>query len=108
MSSGGAGGARQRARLTALIRGRVQMVGFRIFAEQAVAQIERGENTEITGWVRNLPDGASVEVVAEGERAALELLLAELQIGPPSAIVREAQPTWSKASNDLEPFALRY
>ena len=98
----------QRARLTALIRGRVQMVGFRIFAEQAVAQIERDENTEITGWVRNLPDGASVEIVAEGERAALDLLLAELEIGPPSAIVREAQAAWGEASDDLEPFELRY
>lgn len=98
----------QRARLTALIRGRVQMVGFRIFAEQTVAQIERDENTEITGWVRNLPDGASVEIVAEGERAALDLLLSELEIGPPSAIVREAQAAWSKASDDLEPFELRY
>ena len=101
-------GSVQRARLTALIRGRVQMVGFRIFAEQAVGQIERDENTEITGWVRNLPDGASVEIVAEGERAALDLLLAELEIGPPSAIVREAQAAWGKASGDLEPFELRY
>ena len=108
MSSSAPGGPRQRARLTALIRGRVQMVGFRIFAEQAVGQIERDENTEITGWVRNLPDGASVEIVAEGERAALDLLLAELEIGPPSAIVREAQAAWDKASDDLEPFALRY
>ena len=108
MSSSAPSGPRPRARLTALIRGRVQMVGFRIFAEQVVAQIERDENTEITGWVRNLPDGASVEIVAEGERAALDLLLAELQIGPPSAIVREAQAAWSEASDDLEPFALRY
>ena len=98
----------QRVRLTALIRGRVQMVGFRIFAEQAVGQIERDENTEITGWVRNLPDGASVEIVAEGERAALDLLLSELEIGPPSAIVREAQAAWGEASDDLEPFELRY
>ena len=101
-------GAAQRARLTALIRGRVQMVGFRIFAEQAVAQIEREENTEITGWVRNLPDGATVEIVAEGDRAALNLLLAELEIGPPTAIVRETQPTWSEPANNLDPFALRY
>ena len=101
-------GAAQRARLTALIRGRVQMVGFRIFVEQAVAQIERDENTEITGWARNLPDGATVEIVAEGDRAALNLLLAELEIGPPTAIVRETQPTWSKPANNLDPFALRH
>lgn len=97
-----------RARLAAQIQGRVQMVGFRVFAEQAVARIEREGNTEITGWVRNCPDGATVEVVAEGEREALQRLLDELRIGPPAALVRGVEEEWSAASGDLEPFALRY
>lgn len=84
------------------------MVGFRVFAEQAVARIEREENTEITGWARNCPDGATVEVVAEGEREALELLLDELRIGPPAALVRGVEEEWRAASDDLDLFALRY
>ena len=96
------------ARLTAQLQGRVQMVGFRIFAEQTVARIERETNTEITGWVRNLPDGTTVEVVAEGDRSALNQLLEELQIGPPTAIVRTVKTEWSDALGDLTPFDLSH
>ena len=84
------------------------MVGFRVFAEQAVARVERDSATTITGWVRNCPDGATLEVVAEGEREALQQLLDELRIGPPAALVRRVEDEWSAASDDLEPFALRY
>ena len=84
------------------------MVGFRVFAEQAVARVERDGATAITGWVRNCPDGATLEVVAEGEREALQQLLDELRIGPPAALVRRVEEEWSAASDDLEPFALRY
>ena len=94
--------------MTAQIRGRVQMVGFRVFAEQAVARVERERNTEITGWVRNRADGATVELVAEGERKALEQLLAELRIGPPAALIRGVEEEWSATSGNLKPFALRY
>ena len=96
------------ARLTAQIQGRVQMVGFRVFAEQTAARIERETNTEITGWVRNLPDGSTVEVVAEGDRSALNQLLEELQIGPPTAIVRTVKADWTAPTGDLTPFELRH
>ena len=43
------------------VRGRVQGVGFRFFAERAARELG------VRGWVRNLPDG-SVETVVEGER----------------------------------------
>ena len=95
-------------RLTARIHGRVQMVGFRVFAEQVAAQIERTEQAQITGWIRNLPDGSTVEVVAEGPRASLDLLLDELRIGPPMAMVRQVDSEWSNAQGNLEPFELTY
>ncbi|MFC1935165.1 acylphosphatase [Chloroflexota bacterium] len=37
----------------------------------------------LVGWVRNLPDADTVEVVAEGPRTSLEKLLAHLHHGPP-------------------------
>ena len=95
-------------RLTARIHGRVQMVGFRVYAEVVVAQIERTEQAQITGWIRNLRDGSTVEVVAEGPRTSLEQLLDELRIGPPMAMVRQVDAEWSDAVGDLEPFELRY
>ena len=84
------------------------MVSFRVYAEQIVAQIERTEQAQITGWIRNLPDGSTVEVVAEGPRASLDLLLDELRIGPPMAMVRQVDAGWSDAQGDLEPFELTY
>ena len=66
--------------LHVVVRGRVQGVGFRWFVR------ERGRALGLSGWVRNLADG-SVEVVANGERLALERLRMLLGQGPPGAAV---------------------
>jgi len=59
----------ERARVCIIVSGRVQGVFFRrMAAEQARA-------LGITGWARNLDDG-SVELVGEGKRRNLEILLA--------------------------------
>lgn len=63
-----------------LIRGLVQGVGYRYFAVRAA------ERHGIAGYVRNLPDGR-VEVVAEGEPAAMEAFKRELERGPAYARV---------------------
>jgi acylphosphatase len=76
------------ARLTALIRGRVQGVGYRAFVRR------RALDLKISGYVENLPDGR-VEVVAEGERSELEHLLVLLREGPPHADVEDIDITWS-------------
>ena len=86
-------------RMRVLVRGRVQMVGYRMFAEREAARLGA-----VHGTVRNLPDGATVEVVAEGNRAALETLLAELRVGPSHAIVRDLEVTWNEASGEFGSF----
>jgi acylphosphatase len=63
-----------------LVSGRVQGVGFRFFAEEA-ARVEG-----LTGWARNLPDGR-VELLAEGDREAVERFEHKIRRGPPSARV---------------------
>ena len=47
------------------------------------------------GWVRNRPDG-SVEVMAEGNRAALGRLLELLAQGPGLADVDRVEAEWGK------------
>ena len=89
-------------RLSAEVRGRVQGVGFRWFV-QAAAQ-RRG----LTGWTRNLADGRTVEVVAEGPRAALEDLLAELRRGPSGARVESVSEAWAPATGEFSGFEIRY
>jgi len=74
-------------RLTALVRGRVQGVGFRAFVRRQALDLR------LDGYVENLPDGR-VEVVAEGERSELEHLLVKLRTGPAHAEVDDIDVTW--------------
>lgn len=55
-------------RMRALVYGRVQGVGYR------AAVLRRSAGISVTGFVRNLPDGR-VEIVAEGDKKALDDLL---------------------------------
>ncbi len=87
-------------RLQAVISGRVQGVGFRDFVRREAAS--RG----ITGYVRNSDDGARVEVVAEGEDAALRALVEALRAGPRFARVERVDETYSDASNGFARFSV--
>jgi acylphosphatase len=66
-----------------IVRGRVQGVGFRVF----VARL--GRDLGLDGWVRNLPDGRSVEALAGGGAAALTAFEQALREGPPGSFVAE-------------------
>lgn len=67
-----------------LVIGRVQGVGFRWFVQR------RADALGLQGWVRNLPDGR-VEVVAEGNEAAITALDAALRAGPRLASVQRVE-----------------
>jgi acylphosphatase len=75
-----------------VVRGRVQGVGFRDFV------LTRARALGLNGYARNLPDGCSVEVVAEGPRSELERLLASLGEGPRSAVVQAVEVHWGTAT----------
>ena len=77
------------------------MVGFRYFV------LEEARALGLTGWVRNGKDGRTVEVVAEGEEAALRKLEAALREGPSLARVETAEATWSDAVEGHERFKVR-
>lgn len=64
------------------VAGRVQGVFFRASTREEAARLE------LTGWVRNLPDG-SVEVLACGAPEAQARLAAWLAHGPPLARVAQ-------------------
>jgi acylphosphatase len=75
------------ARLDAVVRGRVQGVGFRYFV------LREARRLELDGWTANEADG-SVRVVADGSRATLEVLLEALREGPPASIVERVVVDW--------------
>ena len=88
-------------RLHAVVRGHVQGVSFRYYTQ---AEAER---LGLTGWVRNLRDGA-VEVAAEGPRPTLEAFLSFLHQGPPSAQVTEVRSEWAPANGEFGRFDIRW
>lgn len=85
--------------LHCIIAGRVQMVMFRDFTQR------KARSLGITGWVKNLPDG-TVEVVAQGERPALEELLRKLRRGPFLAKVEDIRAEWRVPSERFTAFEL--
>jgi len=88
-------------RLHARVYGRVQGVNFRYYT-----QLE-ADRHGLSGWVANRFDG-SVEVVAEGDQAALDHLSRFLHRGPPSARVERVEIEWSEASGEYNRFRVRY
>jgi|SRR3712207_1560908 len=83
--------APDRIRLRAIVRGRVQGVNFRAFTAQHARRLGA------TGTVRNLADGRSVIVDAEGDRPRLDELLARLHEGPRFARVERVDVEWLPA-----------
>lgn len=78
-----------------VIAGDVQGVGYR------AACARRGQELGLAGHVRNLPDGR-VEVVAEGDRAAVEALSEWCRFGPPMASVTSVEENDEELRGDAE------
>jgi acylphosphatase len=79
-----------------VIRGRVQRVGYRAWAEHSALQ--RG----LEGWVRNRSDG-TVEAVFAGPAAVVEGMIEACARGPPGAQV----DALDAREGDLDDVALR-
>lgn len=86
-------------RMTVLVHGRVQMVGYRVFAEMTAERIGG-----ISGTVENSLDGSAVQVIAEGPRVSLEEFLEELKIGSAHALVRGVEVAWGVARGEFSGF----
>jgi acylphosphatase len=73
------------------VSGRVQGVGYRMFAR------DEARRHGLLGGVRNLGDGR-VEVEVEGERGTVEAFISVLRAGPPMARVIDLQVQWESAA----------
>ncbi len=62
----------------------------------------------LTGFVRNLSGGRSVEVWAEGEKERLEELVRLLHIGPDGARVERVDVEWPEYIGVFNEFEVRY
>ncbi|AWN23174.1 acylphosphatase [Deinococcus irradiatisoli] len=78
-------------RLTALVSGTVQGVGYRLYVQRYARDLN------VQGYAENLSDGR-VEVVAEGHPEDLEQLLRFLRRGPKHAVVGAIETQWSEGT----------
>lgn len=87
-------------RLHVTISGRVQGVGFRY------STVREAERLGLTGWVRNCP-GGTVEAEFEGERVALDSMLAWCHHGPSFAVVDSLDANWESGTAKYSRFTVR-
>lgn len=83
------------------VSGTVQGVGYRSFVEMAASHLK------LTGYARNLRDGR-VQIEAEGERAAIGVLIKRLWLGPPGADVTDVQVAWRPYGGRFTEFSIRF
>jgi len=89
------------SRICAVISGRVQGVAYRY------ATVQAAERLNVTGWVRNRPDG-TVEAVFEGESHDVERMLNWCWKGPPSARVANIEVTREQPTGEFSRFTITY
>jgi len=93
---------REKVRAHVIVKGLVQGVFFR-------ANMKRvAETHNVAGWVRNLPDGETVEAVLEGEREAVEKVICWCLRGPPLAEVKEVHVKFEEYKGEFKSFTIRY
>ena len=91
----------RKMQLYVLITGKVQGVGFRNFTQRNARQLG------VNGYAKNLPNG-KVEVVAEGDKAQLDALIALLKRGPRFARVDSLDVDERSFTGKYESFGIRY
>jgi len=84
-----------------IITGKVQGVFYR--AETAA----KAKRLNITGWVRNLPDGR-VEAVFEGEEVNVQKIIDFCRRGPPNAYVINLDVRRQEWKGEFGNFTVRY
>ena len=92
----------ERIRAHILVRGRVQGVFFRVNMKRIA------DMNNVTGWVRNVPDGVTVEAVLEGTRDNVEKVICWSMRGPPGAEVRELKVEFSEYVGEFHSFRIIY
>ncbi|MEK7571465.1 MAG: acylphosphatase [Patescibacteria group bacterium] len=79
------------------ISGIVQGVGFRYFIRSNARKLQ------LTGWVRNIPDGR-VEAVVQGDKKTIAKLVAKCEKGPFLAEIKAVKVDWEEMTEPLKEF----
>jgi acylphosphatase len=87
-------------RLEAVVRGRVQGVGFRYYV------VREARRLGLSGWVANEHDG-SVRAVVEGAPEAIDRIEHLLRTGPPGSIIEGVSLVRMPGTGRFDGFAVR-
>ena len=68
---------------------------------------EEAEKLNVTGWVKNLPDGR-VEAVIEGPEEPVKQLIERARRGPPAAKVEKVEVIWEAPTGEYKTFTIRH
>jgi len=90
-----------RKRVVVHYSGRVQGVGFRYTVREVAC------GYEVTGFVRNLPDGR-VELVAEGAEEELAAFLSAIRDSGLRGYIRHEETGWAPATGEFDRFSIRF
>ena len=90
-----------RIRITVLVEGQVQGVGFRYFTKRTAQALE------LTGWVRNCANG-SVKAVLEGSEEAVSAALDALHQGPAGGHVDALHSEKQPYRGEFDGFEVRF
>ena len=88
-----------RSRMQVLYSGHVQGVGFRYTVKSIAAGFE------VTGAVRNLPDGR-VELIAQGSREELEAFREAIRASELEHFIRDEHLKWTEAADEYSGFEI--
>jgi len=91
--------AMKRSRMHIFYSGQVQGVGFRYTVKTAATGFE------VTGAVRNLPDGR-VELIAEGAREELDAFRHAIRDAGLEHFIRNEDVNWSEATGEFRGFEI--
>ncbi|WP_291765501.1 acylphosphatase [Caldivirga sp. UBA161] len=91
-----------KVKLRIIVKGIVQGVGFRSFIRRYATALG------LTGYVRNLPDGESVEIVVSGPEDRVNELIKLAKRGPPAAVINNVEVEPYNGVEDFTDFSIRY
>jgi acylphosphatase len=69
--------------------------------------MERALRSDVTGWVRNLPDGR-LEAVFEGEEEPVQSMVEFCRHGPSRAVITRFDVQWEPFAGEFSSFKVRY
>ena len=84
-----------------IVSGMVQGVGYRFFVQR------HARHLGLYGWVKNLLT-REVEILVEGDKSRIEILIKSLHTGNPYATVRHVQVHWGEYEGRFTGFDIAF